>query len=111
MNTENAIASSTLSDKIANLMPGSDDRRMWRTMLAQALECISRADDATLIRAGQKSNEYEDLLQACATGHPGVHVTANANAGYREFCLRLARMDQDTRNHILGACATELRKS
>lgn len=111
MNTDTTNDSEKLSHKIANLMPDCDERRMWRTLLAQALEYISKADDATLIRAGQKANEYEDVLPACATGHPGVHVTANPNDGFREFCLRLASMDQATRNHILGACATELRKS
>lgn len=111
MNTDNTNDPTTLSNKIANLMPDCDDRRMWRNMQAQALEFISKADDAALIRAGQKADGFESVFQACATGHPGVHVSAIPTDGFRDFCLRLARLDRDTRNHILGACAAELRKA
>jgi hypothetical protein len=109
MTTENAIDSATLSGKITSLMPDCDDRRMWRNLQARALEVMSEADDPTLIRAGQKADEYSALSQASAGGHL-VQVTTNPNHAFLGRFLRLAELDQDTRKGIFNACATELRK-
>lgn len=106
MNTDNTSDPTTLSNQIAGLMPDSDDRRMWRDMLASRLEAISEADNQTLIHAAQ---DVEAHFQAAAGGHL-VQVTTNPNHGFLERCLRLAELDQDTRNGFLRACADELRK-
>jgi hypothetical protein len=43
----------SLSELLVSLMPGGDDRSMWRDYMASALEQVAATDDLSLLRAAK----------------------------------------------------------
>lgn len=101
----------SLTELIVSLMPGGDDRRMWRDHMASALEQIAATDDLSLLRAAKGADEFEVGFMEFVSSFPGVEVVPAPEGGFYGFMLGLVKLDRDARGEVLRALATELRTS
>lgn len=109
MPTERAPVS--LTELLVSLMPGGDDRRMWRDYMASAFEQVAATDDLSLLRAAKGADEFEVSFMEFVSNFPGVEVVPAPEGGYYGFMLGLVKLDRDARGEVLRALAAELRKS
>ncbi|ASJ88836.1 hypothetical protein ACEP28_32740 [Pseudomonas aeruginosa] len=111
MPTEQTPESLTAAELLVSLMPGGDDRRMWRDYMASALEQVAATDDLSLLRAAKGADEFEVSFMEFVSNFPGVEVVPAPEGGYYGFMLGLVKLDRDARGGVLRALAAELRKS
>lgn len=101
----------SLTELIAGLMPGGDDRRMWRDYMASVLEQIAATDDLSLLRATKGADECEVGFMEFVSSFPGVEVVPAPEGGFYGFMLGLVKLDREARGEVLRALATKLRTS
>ena len=111
MPTEQTPESLTAAELLVSLMPGGDDRRMWRDYMASALEQVAATDDLSLLRAAKGADEFEVSFMEFVSNFPGVEVVPAPEGGFYGFMLGLVKLDRDARGGVLRALAAELRKS
>lgn len=95
--------SQSIAAQIAALMPGSDDRRMWRGYMASVLERVADTDDLSLLRAGKAADEIEVEFMAFVSCFPGVQVVPAPEGGFYGVALFLAKLDRAVRGEVLRA--------
>ncbi|WP_153785188.1 hypothetical protein [Pseudomonas sp. EMN2] len=108
MSTEQTPES--LTELLVSLMPGGDDRRMWRDGMANALEQVAATDDLTLLRAAKGADEFEVGFMEFVSNFPGVEIVPAPDGGFYGFTLVLVKLDRNLRGEVLRAYAAELRK-
>lgn len=101
----------SLTELLVSLMPGGDDRSMWRDHMASALEQVAATDDLTLLRAAKGADQFEVGFMEFVSNFPGVEIVPAPEGGFYGFTLGLVKLDRDLRGEVLRAYATELRKS
>lgn len=100
----------SLAEYLVSLMPGGDERPMWRGYMASALEQMAESDDLTLLRAAKGADEFEVGFMEFVSNFPGVEVVPAPEGGFYGFMLGLVKLDRDLRGKVLRAYAAELRK-
>lgn len=109
MSTEQTAES--LTELLVSLMPGGDDRSMWRDGIANVLEQVAATDDLTLLRAAKGADEFEVGFMEFVSNFPGVEIVPAPEGGFYGFTLGLVKLDRNLRGEVLRAYAAELRKS
>lgn len=64
----------SLTELLVSLMPGGDDRSMWRDHMASALEQVAATDDLTLLRAAKGADKIEVGFMEFVSNFPGVEI-------------------------------------
>lgn len=101
----------SLTESLVSLMPGGDDRSMWRDYMASALEQVAATDDLTLLRAAKGADKFEVGFMEFVSNFPGVEIVPAPEEGFYGFTLGFVKLDRDLRGQVLRAYAAVLRKS
>jgi hypothetical protein len=100
-----------LADLLANLMPVSDDQRMWRDQLATALERVAATDDLSLLRGAKSADAFEIEFMDFVSNFVGLEIEPAPAGGFYGVALGLVKLDRELREKALRAYVGELRKS
>lgn len=101
----------SVAARIAALMPGGDDRTMWREFLATALEHVAATDDLSLLREAKAADLFEVEFMDFVSNFPGLEIQPAPEGGFYGVALGLAKFDRELRVKALRAYAAVLRKS
>lgn len=101
----------SVAARIAALMPGGDDRTMWREFLATALEHVAATDDLSLLREAKAADLFEVEFMDFVSNFPGLEIQPAPEGGFYGVALGLAKFDRELREKALRAYAEVLRKS
>lgn len=99
----------SIAAQIAALIPGGDDKRMWRNYLANALEQVAATDDITLLRAAKGADEFEVGFMHFVCNFPGVEIEPAPEGGFYGVALGLVKLDRTLRGEVLRAYASEMK--